>query len=682
MNLFEFKALPNKAFSLFIIDFMFFITFFVIALLVYPLNQSLSYLLLIFITLAYALLNLTIGYLSLEHESTYMISMISVILGISHIISALSLLLSGSLQSAPSSFNTAITLLLFLRPNLTAIAILLTCALCSKKATLNKTLMIGSIVVLSFIFFISYNGFIVPLKPEIMHSLIYIKVSIMGMLYLVAIFYLWDNKIIKDQLVFISTAVLFISIIISEVAMGLSDYYTLGILRYLPIVIPLYILYNIQIQSLIFPKKDACSTRQHLYKLNSELMNKFFTFKNNEVENLRAEVDVKDGLYKQLFNFAPDAFLICNNGGIIYTNQAMISLLHASGESQILNASVWDFIHPDSTSLVKFIFSAISKPNPDTAVGEIKVVTLDGETKDVRLSSTMLGFHGKTYVICSLHDLSKEKAHQLIQSQLEENVAQEKFKVEFFANISHDLKTPVNVIYSAAQLQDICASDHEYDKVNIYNNVIKQNCLRLQKLLNDLLDMTKLDAHCLEPQLQTCNIIYVIESITQSVTTYMNEKNITVTFDTNVEEKFTLTDPDLIERILLNLISNAIKYGNKNGHIWVTLYDEGNHLIISVKDNGIGIPKSQAPFIFKRFHKVARKSEQTPNGNGIGLSLVKSIVDVLGGNISYISNEGQGSEFIVILPMASCNDECACSMAQNDFYSGNENTLNIELSDT
>ena len=458
MNPFEFKALPNKTFSLFIIDFMFFITFFIISLFLYPLDQPLSYLLLIFITLAYSLLNLTIGYLSLEHENTYMISMISIILGISHIISALSLLLSGFLESIPNSFNIAITLLLYLRPYLTAIAILLTCTFWTKRATLKKSLiisMIASVAVLTFIFFISPNGFIMQLKPEIMHSLIYIKVSIVGMLYLVALFYLWGNKITKGQPIFISTAVLFILIIISEVLMGLSDYYTLGIFRHIPIVISLYILYNIQIQSLIFPKKNALSTRQHLYMLNSEIMNKFFTFKNSEVQNLRAEADVKDGLYKQLFNFAPDAFLICNNDMITYTNQAMISLLHALGENQILNASVWDFIHPDSISLVNSIFSVISKPNPGTAIGEIKVVTLDGKIKDVRLSSTVLDFFGKTYVICSLHDLLKEKAHQLIQSQLEENVAQEKFKVEFFANISHDLKTPVNVIYSAVQLQDI-----------------------------------------------------------------------------------------------------------------------------------------------------------------------------------------------------------------------------------
>ena len=84
----------------------------------------------------------------------------------------------------------------------------------------------------------------------------------------------------------------------------------------------------------------------------------------------------------------------------------------------------------------------------------------------------------------------------------------------------------------------------------MYNHVIKQNCLRLQKLLNDLLDITKLDANCFKSCPRPCNIIQVIETIVESVTSYVTQKNISILFDTNVEEKLVLTDPDLMERIL------------------------------------------------------------------------------------------------------------------------------------
>ena len=685
MNPIQIDTKTPRASSFLLANLLFFLAFFIFSSLLDPFDRQLSYLFLVGITLAYSLWNLTTGYLVLEQRNVYMLSVISMILGVSRFTYTLYLLLMPSIETLPVPFRAAIALLVYIRPYLTAIATLLTCKLFANKTTLKTALRIfisGAIISLAIIFIMVPYNFIFQLFPQALSSLLYIKANTITVFYLISLFYLWKKGDLIGKPIFISTAILFTLITISEVIIILTPYSSLGVFHYLAITFPLYFLYSTKVQYSILSVDTVSPTQQRLYKLNADLMNNFFTFKNTEVQNLRAEADAKEGLYKQLFDFAPDAFLICTNDTITYINQATLSLFNATDKNQILNANLWNFIHPDSISLVKSICRGMLETKADTMVDEIQIVALDSTIKDVRVSSTVFSFSGSSYIILSLYDLTNDKAHQLIQTQLEENVANEKFKVEFFANISHDLKTPVNVIYSATQLQDLCAADHDYDKVQMYNNVIKQNCLRLQKLLNDLLDMTKLDANRFKACPRLCNIVYIIENITQSVTSYVEQKNISIIFDTNVEEKLAQTDPDLIERILLNLISNAIKYGKGNGHIWVTLYDEGNHLVISIKDDGIGIPQSQVPLIFNRFHKVENHLDAPPGGNGIGLSLVKSMVDILGGNISCISKEGSGSEFIVILPMVSCKGEYHDLPLEDAIFLGGDNNLSIELSNT
>lgn len=420
--------------------------------------------------------------------------------------------------------------------------------------------------------------------------------------------------------------------------------------------------------------------KQKLYKQNSDLMNKFLRFKDLEVHNLETEILIKDKLYKQLFDFAPDAFLIFNRDKIIYSNTAFATLIGSNSDTDLVSNHIWDFVHPDSKIRAKSAYNDLLRKSKEVTVINIELISLDNITKKVRVSSSITFFEDSYYIFSCFHDLSTYYEQERINMELENNVATEKFKVEFFANISHDLKTPINVIYSAVQLQDMYTLSSDYENVLVYNNIIKQNCLRLQKLLNDVLDITKIDANHCKPKLELCNIICTIEHITQSITSYIDHKHISIIFDTNIEDKLVMTDVSFIERIMLNLISNAIKYGTQNGHVWVTLHDEGHHLILSVKDDGIGIPKQELSKIFKRFHKTNQNASSGVSSNGIGLSLVKSMVKMLDGTIFCLSNEGIGSEFIVILPMNSqqYDEDNYCEYAASLDL---DSKLNIELSD-
>lgn len=235
----------------------------------------------------------------------------------------------------------------------------------------------------------------------------------------------------------------------------------------------------------------------------------------------------------------------------------------------------------------------------------------------------------------------------------------EKLRTDFFANISHELRTPLNVIYSAEQMLEINLGNKEYDilKMHKYIKMIKQNSFRLIRLINNLIDITKIDATSFEIKPINCDIISVVENVTMSVADYIGTKGITIIFDTEIEEKIIACDPDKIERIMLNLLSNATKFTDNNGYIYVNIFLEEDAVGISVKDTGIGIEEKMHEFIFERFIQEDKSISRNKEGSGIGLSLVKSLVEMHNGRIVLKSQSGKGSEFVIYLPDKTINKE-------------------------
>jgi len=179
---------------------------------------------------------------------------------------------------------------------------------------------------------------------------------------------------------------------------------------------------------------------------------------------------------------------------------------------------------------------------------------------------------------------------------------------------------------------------------------MKQNCFRLLRLINNLIDITKIDSGYFKINLENSDIVKVVEDITLSVANYIENKGVELIFDTNIEEKIMAFDPEKLERILLNLLSNALKFTSKEDRIDVIVLDKGNEVVIEVKDTGIGIPKEQQERIFDRFIQVDKSLTRDHEGSGIGLSLVKSLVEMHEGNITLKSKYGEGSSFIINIP--------------------------------
>lgn len=268
------------------------------------------------------------------------------------------------------------------------------------------------------------------------------------------------------------------------------------------------------------------------------------------------------------------------------------------------------------------------------------------------------------------------------------NKLEEAYKVqsEIFINVSHELKTPLNVIYSAVQMMEMYMKNIplEDNRENILNyiKITKQNCYRFIKLINNILDTSKIKSGFLELSLSNVNIVEVVEEIAQSVSGYIISKGINIIFKTDIKEKYVACDVSKIERILLNLISNAVKFSHENSNIYINVSNKNDFVEISVKDTGIGIAKNKLKNIFNIYYQADKSLSRNAEGSGIGLSLVKSFVDMHGGKISVESIIGKGTTFKVELPSKTLGEnEVAITSDKKNFKDNKIEMINIEFSD-
>ena len=327
------------------------------------------------------------------------------------------------------------------------------------------------------------------------------------------------------------------------------------------------------------------------------------------------------------------------------------------------------------------------------------------EKKQIEIKSSVGRIRNENYEFIQICDLSninkeierrvdlkiKEKEDELkkeIQQEkviLEKDIQQNKNKTEFFSDISHELRTPINILMSSVQLMDIYTKDLKTDKaksIKKYLGVMKQNGYRLLRLVNNFLDITKIEAGYYGTDMNKHNIVEIIEDITQSVVEYMKYKYVEIIFDTDEEEIYVCCDEDKIERIMLNILANAVKYTPSGGKIEVNIYSREDSVDITIKDNGQGIPREKIGMVFDRFSQVNKSLTKKQEGTGIGLAIVKNFVEMQGGKIFVESTLGEGTEFKITLPIVDIGiEDESRSRINSNRKSGLIEKMNVEFSD-
>ena len=261
------------------------------------------------------------------------------------------------------------------------------------------------------------------------------------------------------------------------------------------------------------------------------------------------------------------------------------------------------------------------------------------------------------YVKILQHLVNQKTMH--LNKQLEENkrlskdiIEHEKFRNNYFVNLSHELRTPINVINSTVQLINSLNESKNVtnEKLNDYMNIISKNCNHLLKIINDIIDSSKIETGKYKINKENNDIVYIVEEAALNMSKFIEEKGINLIIDPDIEEKIISCDETEIERCIINLLANAVKFTEEGGEIRIYIKEIKDNIEITVEDTGIGISKEDQEFIFKRFEQVESTEVTKVSSSGIGLTLVKYVIELHGGYIRLESEINKGSRFTIGLP--------------------------------
>lgn len=462
---------------------------------------------------------------------------------------------------------------------------------------------------------------------------------------------------------------------LSYLCFSLFDDTTSNILGHLFENIVYYYIFNLIIKEIVINPYNNLFNRFMNKSQELEIANK----KIDKISNKAANIEK---LNDKFINLIPDGIIIIRDKKIESVNNRLLNMFDINEELEVEKADFDKIL--DSSQLDIFMSRINSMDSKILEKPQEYQIKWDGMKKWVEVKSLIANDERGEYIISAIRNIEDRKKVEEAEKLLELKNKEESLKNDFFANISHELRTPINVIYSALQVQNgYLKKDNCNENVLKYNLIIKQNCLRLMRLINNIIDITRIESSFFKPNYKIENIVYLVEEITMSIAVYVKSKNIKLIFDTEVEEAYVNCDSNLIERIMLNVLSNAVKYGKEGGNIFVNIYKYGeNNILISVKDDGMGIPSDMLVNIFERFSKVDNGISRKIEGSGIGLSLVKQLVEIQQGTIVCESELNVGSEFKITFPTIEYSLEELADEEQVSCYPNNAiETAEIEFSD-
>jgi signal transduction histidine kinase len=243
-----------------------------------------------------------------------------------------------------------------------------------------------------------------------------------------------------------------------------------------------------------------------------------------------------------------------------------------------------------------------------------------------------------------------EEMRQQLKAVAEENLIHDKEGKELIRNISHDLKTPITSIKGYVEgIMDGVADTPE--KQERYLKIVYNKTIEMDRLINELTLYSQLDTNTIPYDFQVIPVNGFFDDCAEEISMELSEKEMGFRYE-NFCKKDTriLADPEQLHRVVSNIVSNSVKYsGKKDGRVRLSILDEGKFVKIEIEDNGRGIAKGDLPYIFDRFFRTDESRNSSTGGSGIGLSIVKKIIEDHGGKIWATSEFGQGTTMYIIL---------------------------------
>lgn len=359
-----------------------------------------------------------------------------------------------------------------------------------------------------------------------------------------------------------------------------------------------------------------------------------FNYLTLKLKETISEMDLERSKLDTIFSYMEDGVLaIDTKWNIIHANPVALKILKL--EDKDINNIKYDDVMKKIDNRNLMLKKAKENDDFDNSLEGNEIVEIDSSVYNIRYAPFRNERNGIGGLIIVFQDITEQ--HKL-----------DNMRKEFVANVSHELKTPITTIKSYAET----LLDNGMDEEISYQflTVIDNECDRMARIVKDLLQLSNLDYKKTKWNKKNLSIEKLLKDVVMKVELQAKEKEHTIFM--NVEENMPniVVDKDGIEQVILNVLSNSIKYTPNGGNIQILAREENDKVVITVKDDGIGIPEEDQDRIFERFYRVDKARSRELGGTGLGLSIAKQIVEAHGGDIDMKSKYNEGTEVSIILP--------------------------------
>jgi len=357
----------------------------------------------------------------------------------------------------------------------------------------------------------------------------------------------------------------------------------------------------------------------------------------NKIEEISRE---KDYLQTLLSGIMEGVLVVDARGRILMVNHALRQLL--SLPSHVEDRTPLEIIrNAELEGILRQVLQdggnttlELSLPSPEGKTFEVNVVGISPSPEEMVKED-----EGRRGVIAVFHDITRLKEL-------------EKIRQDFVANVSHELRTPLTTIKGYAET--LLEGALKEEVASQFVQVIKRHSDRLEKIVEDLLVLSRIESKQFQLKMESLSVSELIGDVLDFIKEPLSKKKISVSLEEIPPALLVYGDRQYLEQVFVNILDNAIKYGRENGRIVISTTERDQREVeISVKDDGIGIPKEDLLRVFERFYRVDKGRSHELGGTGLGLSIVKHIVQAHGGRVWAESQLEEGSTFYVTLPLHS-----------------------------
>jgi PAS domain S-box-containing protein len=370
-----------------------------------------------------------------------------------------------------------------------------------------------------------------------------------------------------------------------------------------------------------------------------------------------AAVERSEVRYRRLFQMAKDGILIldADTGKVIDANPFMTALLGYSRD-EFLGKELWEIGLFGDINQSRAAYQELQEKGY-VRYEHLPLVNRSGQRVEVEFVSNVYQENDQQVVQCNVRDITeRSRLQRLTQEQAAALADLDRRKDEFLAMLSHELRNPLAPILNAALLLRLQSNRNRLR--GIENPILQQSATiierqvgQLTRIVDELLEVSRITTGRIQLHQQSIALGVVAENAVSTVRSLFDQKRHELTVSLPAQTIWVHADEARLEQVVVNLLANAAKYTDQGGHVWLTAQQEGDEAVLRVRDTGVGIAPEILPRIFELFTQAERSLDRAQGGLGIGLALVQRLVEMHGGTMAVSSALGQGSEFVVRLPL-------------------------------